>query len=190
MDEPWHPKSIMACAWLPSQSLITAYAALLIRIDPNAAAAAAGGGGGAPESENLADKLQISVPSLVHNSKIVENVRGTLSIVSGAATGIMGATGFQVRSRTAGAAWRVRESSAEGLMMSYGLELCAGFGAIPRAVSDHVAGPDTQDEGGRGEIPAYLVVQLPGCGRGEPRAVVHAVLDDAVHLDIHLLISR
>lgn len=56
----------------------------------------AGAGGGAPEAENMADKLQISVPSLVHNSKIIENVRGTLSIVAGCATGILGATGWQV----------------------------------------------------------------------------------------------
>lgn len=41
---------------------------------------------------------QLSMPRLAHNARVVENVRGLMSIVAGSIAGILGATGvIQVR---------------------------------------------------------------------------------------------
>lgn len=43
------------------------------------------------------EKLHLSMPNLMHNMKIIEHIRGSLSIMAGAATGILGITGLKVR---------------------------------------------------------------------------------------------
>lgn len=61
--------------------------------DPTAAAATGGKG---PHQMQ-----QLSMPCLTHNVRVVENVRGLMSIVGGSIAGIAGATGVvQVRGWT------------------------------------------------------------------------------------------
>ena len=66
-------------------------------MDPSAVAATMNAGGAAAQdsSEQLASRQQLSLPCLTHNVRIVENVRGLMSIVAGTAAGIWGATGME-----------------------------------------------------------------------------------------------
>jgi len=50
---------------------------------------------GAPDGE-LVEKLNLSLPNVIHNAKIIDHVRGFASIMAGAATGILGITGLKV----------------------------------------------------------------------------------------------
>lgn len=46
------------------------------------------------ESADLASRSQLSLQALTHNAQAVEHVRGLMSIFSGAAAGVLGATGI------------------------------------------------------------------------------------------------
>lgn len=70
-------------------------------MDPTAMAAMGSAQPSGPEDAAAARPLQmqqLSMPRLAHNARVVENVRGLMSIVAGSIAGILGATGvIQVR---------------------------------------------------------------------------------------------
>ena len=71
---------------------------------------------GAPSDKELADRLQLSLPALTHNTQAVEHVRGLMSIFAGAAAGVLGATGIaQVRwVYRGGTGWRRGARARQG----------------------------------------------------------------------------